>query len=220
MIPVNRIPKHLRADIGEVLQDFQSFCACFFSITDKTGKRVPFLLNPAQIQVAALLATENRIAVPKARQLGVSMVIRAWHCYLLVAETEPKTYATLAHHHRAASHLHEVGRALLRSLPTALKPDMARETQTELTLSADYELMLRLIHYHGIFIDYLPKILVKMRLGGASNHNFSNRLIANKQDRLAWAHNKIKPNALTILLKPLRKLPQWLFPAFISKGFK
>jgi glycosyltransferase involved in cell wall biosynthesis len=90
----------------------------------------------------------------------------------------------------------------------------------ELTLSADYELMLRLIHYHGIFIDYLPKILVKMRLGGASNHNFSNRLIANKQDRLAWAHNKIKPNALTILLKPLRKLPQWLFPALISRGFK
>jgi glycosyltransferase involved in cell wall biosynthesis len=89
--------------------------------------------------------------------------------------------------------------------------------QEDLTLSADYELMLRLIHYHGIFIDYLPKIIVKMRLGGASNQNFLNRLIANKQDRMAWVKNKIKPNVFTILLKPLRKLPQWFLPSLMSR---
>jgi glycosyltransferase involved in cell wall biosynthesis len=81
-----------------------------------------------------------------------------------------------------------------------------------LSLSADYELMLRFIHYHGIFIEYLPKVLVSMRLGGASNHNISNRLMANKQDKLAWQMNSIKPNLLTTWLKPIRKLPQWLFP--------
>jgi glycosyltransferase involved in cell wall biosynthesis len=81
-----------------------------------------------------------------------------------------------------------------------------------LTLSADYEMMLRLIHYHGIFIEYLPKVLVSMRLGGASNQNISNRLIANKQDKMAWQYNNIKPNYMTTWLKPIRKLPQWLFP--------
>jgi glycosyltransferase involved in cell wall biosynthesis len=81
-----------------------------------------------------------------------------------------------------------------------------------LTLSADYEMMLRLIHYHGILIEYLPKVLVSMRIGGASNQNISNRLMANKQDKMAWKYNRIKPNLVTTWLKPLRKLPQWLFP--------
>lgn len=88
---------------------------------------------------------------------------------------------------------------------------------SNLSLSADYELMLRLIHFQGIFVQYLPKILVCMRLGGASNQTLTNRLKANKQDKLAWSNNQIKANAFTTILKPIRKMTQWIMPTYRIK---
>jgi glycosyltransferase involved in cell wall biosynthesis len=85
---------------------------------------------------------------------------------------------------------------------------------SSLSLAGDYELMLRFIHFHGIFVDYLPKILVSMRSGGASNQSLNNRLTANKQDRQAWEVNNLEPYFFTIWLKPFRKLPQWLLPGW------
>lgn len=138
MIPAHRVPRHLRADVQACLDDFVEFCACLFWITDKGGKRIPFVLNPAQILVAEALILYSRIAIPKARQLGVSFVVRAWHAYLALTSKEPRVYATLAHHHRAASNLHSVGRSLLRSLPSILQPEYERETQTEIVLSPEW----------------------------------------------------------------------------------
>jgi hypothetical protein len=57
------------------------------------------------------------------------------------------------------------------------------------TLAADYELMLRFIHKHGIELIYWPEVLVKMRSGGKSNVTLANRLQANKEDRKAWQLN-------------------------------
>ena len=45
---------------------------------------------------------------------------------------------------------------------------------TELKLSADYELMLRLIHKNKIKLAYLNETIVKMRMGGVSNVSFFN----------------------------------------------
>ncbi len=84
----------------------------------------------------------------------------------------------------------------------------------DLFLAADYELMLRFIHMNGIHIEYIPRILVNMRSGGASNKYFRNRLKANQEDRIAWKMNQVKPGFLTLWLKPFRKLPQWLFSEF------
>lgn len=74
--------------------------------------------------------------------------------------------------------------------------------------AADYELMLRFIHLNKISISYLPKVLVKMREGGASNASFKARLNANKEDRRAWKVNGLKQYFFTTILKPLRKLKQ------------
>jgi glycosyltransferase involved in cell wall biosynthesis len=81
---------------------------------------------------------------------------------------------------------------------------------TTLRSAADYELMLRLIHRHAVALNYIPHILVKMRLGGQSNVTFSNRLKANKEDRLAWSMNQLKPYWFTRLIKPLRKIKQFV----------
>lgn len=76
--------------------------------------------------------------------------------------------------------------------------------------AADYELMLRFIHKNGMKLGYLRQNLVKMRVGGVSNASWKNRLAANKEDMMAWKVNGLKPMALTRLLKPLRKLDQFL----------
>ena len=76
--------------------------------------------------------------------------------------------------------------------------------------AADYELMLRMIHKVGIKLAYVPKVLVKMTIGGVSNSSFANRLAANKNDRKAWKINDLKPRLYTLWLKPLRKILQFI----------
>ena len=84
------------------------------------------------------------------------------------------------------------------------------EFNTAFKNSADYELMLRLIYKHRITVVYLSEILVYMRAGGQGNASIKNRLRANKEDRLAWSANGLKPPFMLRLLKPLRKLPQFI----------
>ena len=76
--------------------------------------------------------------------------------------------------------------------------------------AADYELMLRFIHKFKISVAYIPEILVKMRAGGKSNASLKNRLRANREDRLAWEYNMLTPRLYTLLLKPLRKVVQFV----------
>ncbi len=76
--------------------------------------------------------------------------------------------------------------------------------------SADYELMLRMIIKHQIKLKYLPRIITKMRMGGVSNKSFINRFEANKNDRLAWKVNDLKPFWFTTWLKPIRKIGQFI----------
>lgn len=85
---------------------------------------------------------------------------------------------------------------------------------TDLKLSADYELMLRLIHKHKIKIAYLPETIVKMRMGGVSNVSFFVKLKANIEDKLAWKLNNLKPGFFTTIRKPLRKIGQYFKKAY------
>ncbi len=48
-----------------------------------------------------------------------------------------------------------------------------------------------------------------MRAGGQSTVSLAARLRANEMDRKAWFVNDLRPYPWTILLKPLRKLPQF-----------
>jgi glycosyltransferase involved in cell wall biosynthesis len=79
----------------------------------------------------------------------------------------------------------------------------------KLRSAADYELMLRFIHKHKINLAYLPEVTVHMRAGGTSNASLKNRIKANREDKLAWKMNDLKPGALTFIRKPLSKLRQF-----------
>ncbi len=76
--------------------------------------------------------------------------------------------------------------------------------------AADYELMLRVLVKLEMTTRYIPRVIVKMRSGGMSNASLLNRLRGNKEDRLAWKLNGLKPYFFTLYLKPLRKLHQYI----------
>lgn len=80
----------------------------------------------------------------------------------------------------------------------------------DLGTAADYELMLRFLLKYRVSSAYLPEILIQMRSGGASNATLARRIRANAMDRKAWEVNGLKPLPWTLLLKPLRKLGQWV----------
>ncbi len=79
----------------------------------------------------------------------------------------------------------------------------------DLGTAADYELMLRFLLVHGLRAQYIPRVLVKMRVGGASNVSVCARLKANRMDRKAWEINGLRPRPWTLLAKPARKIAQW-----------
>ncbi|MGC8742907.1 MAG: glycosyltransferase family 2 protein [Verrucomicrobiia bacterium] len=76
-------------------------------------------------------------------------------------------------------------------------------------ISGDYEIMLRFIHKYGIKIKYLPEVLVKMRMGGKSNKSIRNILIQTIEDYNAWKINGLRGGLLAVILKKLRKIPQY-----------
>jgi glycosyltransferase involved in cell wall biosynthesis len=78
------------------------------------------------------------------------------------------------------------------------------------SISADYELMLRMLHKHNLTAHYIPEVLVQMRTGGTSNRTLARRIKANLEDRKAWKINNLKPGLLTLFVKPLGKIGQYL----------
>ena len=76
-------------------------------------------------------------------------------------------------------------------------------------ISADYDSLLRYILKQRISIAYLPKVLVKMRVGGISNRSVSSMINKSMEDIRAMRQNGIIwPIALAY--KNLSKLPQFI----------
>ena len=80
---------------------------------------------------------------------------------------------------------------------------------TTFRIAADYELMLRLLEREGLTTTYVPEVLVRMRLGGASNRPAD---LARKswEDWRAWRVNGLAGGVAAVALKNLTKLPQFL----------
>lgn len=80
----------------------------------------------------------------------------------------------------------------------------------DLRIAADYELMLRFIYINKITMTYIPKVLVKMRDGGASSSGLSARKTTYIEDAKGWSFNNLKPSVFALTMKRVRKLTQWL----------
>jgi glycosyltransferase involved in cell wall biosynthesis len=87
--------------------------------------------------------------------------------------------------------------------------DQFGKFDTQFKSAADYELMLRFLYKESCSAVHLPKVMIHMRAGGVSNVSLKNRIRANREDRLAWKINGLKPKWFTLLRKPLSKLIQY-----------
>lgn len=76
--------------------------------------------------------------------------------------------------------------------------------------AADYEFMARLMHKCQIRSLHLNKVMVKMQVGGVSNGNLINRVKAWSFDLKAMRENNVFLPVAAIVLKPLRKIFQFL----------
>ncbi|MBN2715976.1 MAG: glycosyltransferase [Deltaproteobacteria bacterium] len=74
-------------------------------------------------------------------------------------------------------------------------------------IAADYDFMLRLLTLPGIQVGYIPKVLIKMRIGGKSS-SVSNLFYKSFEDYVALKTNSIGGIG-TLLLKNISKVPQF-----------
>ena len=75
-------------------------------------------------------------------------------------------------------------------------------------ISADYYSVLCLFMQNNFKALYLPKIFVKMRLGGASNKSLKNILLKSYED-LDALHRSGAGNIITLFYKNIRKIHQF-----------
>lgn len=77
---------------------------------------------------------------------------------------------------------------------------------TTFDVSADFELMLRLIEKNGIRTKYLDRYMVRMRMGGESTGSIKNIIRGNKNILRAFRKNKIKVSPLYPIYRLLPKV--------------
>ncbi len=83
------------------------------------------------------------------------------------------------------------------------------EYDTSFRIAADYDYMLRLLRRPGLRVAYLPRVLVKMRLGGVSNRSLRSMARKSAEDLRALRQNRAG-GLLTLACKNLRKIPQFI----------
>lgn len=76
-------------------------------------------------------------------------------------------------------------------------------------IAADYDFILRIFKQSQLKFYFLPKTIVKMRVGGASNKSLKNIIQKSKEDYRAIKTNKTG-NWVTILVKNVSKLKQFI----------
>ena len=67
-------------------------------------------------------------------------------------------------------------------------------------------MIIRLLYKNKISVIYLPKILVKMRIGGISNYSIWNRLRGNNEDYISWKMNGLRPPMFIRFKKAIIKI--------------
>jgi len=75
-------------------------------------------------------------------------------------------------------------------------------------ISSDYDSMLRFLGKYKISTAYLPEVMIKMRVGGASNRSLKNIIQKSTEDFRAIRKNKFG-NIFTLIFKNLRKVKQF-----------
>jgi glycosyltransferase len=78
-------------------------------------------------------------------------------------------------------------------------------------IAGDFELMLRFLEKHNIRSKYIPKTLVNMKVGGASNNGLKTKLDILKEEFMAFDQNNIDVNKLSYIFHKAKKIKEFRF---------
>lgn len=77
-------------------------------------------------------------------------------------------------------------------------------------ISADYDFILRIFNNNKLNVKYLPKVITKMRIGGASNISLRNIVTKSIEDYIALKKNGLKFPFLVLVQKNISKISQFV----------
>jgi len=84
--------------------------------------------------------------------------------------------------------------------------------KTDYEIAGDFEFVARIFAKPSFKYGYVPKVLVKMRMGGVSTKGWRNTVMVNKEILRACRENGISSNYLKLLLKYPAKALEFLMP--------
>lgn len=80
---------------------------------------------------------------------------------------------------------------------------------TQLSISADFELAMRFLHVHGVRTRYVPETWVRMRMGGLSNSDWRTVLRTNIQTYRACRKHGLSVTPWFVIAKIASRIPQF-----------
>ena len=107
-----------RSGVDFAQMPFEDFCADYLRIQDKNGELVPLVLNHVQRHLIGALT--GRDIVLKARQVGISTVLQAWHYYSALCANVRTS--TLCHEDELTSELRLMTDRFHDNMPDAQRP--------------------------------------------------------------------------------------------------
>lgn len=84
--------------------------------------------------------------------------------------------------------------------------EQAGDFNTSFNISADFDLLLRILKVHGFSYSYIPETLVQMRHGGISSGGFSSTLTINREFVRACRMNGVYSNPMMVWSRYIVKI--------------
>ena len=112
--------------------DYNTFVR-LLTIYNKEKKRLDFF-EPYEAQELMIHALQNydKIIVLKARQLGISTLIRSWFFYQAYYDTQPRSYGVIAHTKEAANNIAGMDKTFNQNLVKQMQKGITKNNVSEL----------------------------------------------------------------------------------------
>ena len=112
--------------------DYDTFVR-LLTVYDKENKKLNFFdPYPAQEMLMHALENYDKIIILKARQLGVSTLIRSWFFYQCYYDVEPRSYGVIAHTKDAANNIANMDKTFHDNLPQQMQKNILKNNVSEL----------------------------------------------------------------------------------------
>jgi len=122
----------------EKIEDIMSDCKAFIKrlyITNKKGKRVPFVMNSEQEKILDALIAGYNVVIAKPRQIGSSTICTAYLFWRAYVSQDPITCISLLHKDVTAKEIFLKYRDYYYSLPRLIRQSLVKETESIIRFS-------------------------------------------------------------------------------------